>query len=192
MTPTIAMIAVALICPLVPARAQAPHEPDAFAGAHRLGWVSTTGVSAPRAQPPAAGLSDIDAAAIRDVVRKYAEARESRDPKAIEVLFTPDADQLVSSGEWRRGREVLVRGALASSARTGGTRTLHVETIRMVGADTAIADARYEISGLEGGAVRRMWSTFVLARQQGQWRLAAIRNMLPAAPPGGPAARPQN
>jgi uncharacterized protein (TIGR02246 family) len=154
--------------------------------------VSTTGVSAPRAQPPTAGVSDSDAAAIRDVVRKYAEARESRDAKAIEALFTPDADQLVSSGEWRRGREVLVRGALASSARTGGTRTLHVETIRMVGADTAIADARYEISGLEDGAVRRMWSTFVLARQQGQWRLAAIRNMLPAAPPGGPAARPQN
>jgi uncharacterized protein (TIGR02246 family) len=123
-----------------------------------------------------------DASAIRDVVRRYADAREARDPKAIEALFTADADQLVSSGEWRRGRDVLVKGALASSARTGGTRTLEVEAIRMVGADVAIADARYEISGLEGGATRKMWSTVVMARQQGAWRISAIRNMLPAAP----------
>ena len=131
-----------------------------------------------RAQAPGAE----DAAAIRDVVRRYADAREARDPKAIEALFTADADQLVSSGEWRRGRDVLVKGALASSARTGGTRTLEVEAIRVVGPDVAIADARYEISGLEGGATRKMWSTFVMARQQGAWRISAIRNMLPAAP----------
>jgi uncharacterized protein (TIGR02246 family) len=123
-----------------------------------------------------------DAAAIRDVVRRYADAREARDPKAIEALFTADADQLVSSGEWRRGRDVLVKGALASSARTGGTRTLEVEAIRVVSPDVAIADARYEIGGLEGGATRKMWSTFVMARQQGAWRISAIRNMLPAAP----------
>lgn len=129
-------------------------------------------------QAPGAG----DAAAIRDVVRRYADAREARDPKAIEALFTPDADQLVSSGEWRRGRDVLVKGALASSARTGGTRTLEVEAIRMIGADVAIADARYEISNLEGGATRKLWSTFVMARQQGAWRISAIRNMLPATP----------
>lgn len=123
-----------------------------------------------------------DAAAIRDVVRRYADAREARDPKAIEALFTPDADQLVSSGEWRRGRDALVKGALASSARTGGTRTLDVEAIRVVSPDVAVADARYEISNLEGGATRKMWSTFVMARQQGAWRISAIRNMLPAPP----------
>lgn len=123
-----------------------------------------------------------DAAAIREIVRRYADAREARDPKAIEALFTVDADQLVSSGEWRRGRDALVKGVLASSARTGGTRTLEVEAIRMIGPDVAIADARYEIGGLEGGATRKMWSTFVLARQQGAWRIGAIRNMLPAAP----------
>jgi ketosteroid isomerase-like protein len=69
---------------------------------------------------------------------------------------------------------------MASSARTGGTRTLTVETIRMVAPDVAIADARYEISGLADGSTRKMWSTFVMARQQGAWRISAIRNMLPA------------
>jgi uncharacterized protein (TIGR02246 family) len=126
-----------------------------------------------------------DQAAIRELVRRYNDAREANDPNAIEALFVADADQLVSSGEWRRGRDVLVKGAMASSARTGGTRTLTVEAIRMVTADVAVADARYEISGLADGSTRKMWSTFVVVRHEGGWRISAIRNMLPA-PQGTP------
>jgi uncharacterized protein (TIGR02246 family) len=138
------------------------------------------GTSNADAQPPAkAG----DEAAIREVVRLYNSAREANDLKAIEALFVPDADQLVSSGEWRRGREALVKGAMASSARTGGTRTLTVEVIRMLTPDAAVADARYEISGLADGSTRKMWSTFVMVRHEGAWRISAIRNMLPAASP---------
>ena len=46
----------------------------------------------------------------------------------------------------------------------------------------AIADGRYEIAGRQGGATRKMWSTFVMARQADGWKIAAIRNMLPASP----------
>ena len=130
-------------------------------------------------QPADATPGATDVAAIREVVRRYMAAREARDPEAVAALFTPDADQLVSSGEWRKGREALVKGTLASSARTTGTRTIVLETIRTIGPDVAIADGRYEISGAE---TRRMWSTFVMVRQQGQWRISGIRNMLPAPP----------
>lgn len=123
-----------------------------------------------------------DEAAIRDVVKKYVDAREQKDPKAIEALFTADADQLVSSGEWRKGRSEVVRGTLASSQNTGGTRTITVEFIRFVGPGVALADGRYEIAGLAGGGSRKMWSTFVMTRGAEGWRIAAIRNMLPAAP----------
>ena len=129
--------------------------------------------------------SPVDDAAIKEVVRRYVDAREARDPEAVAALFTADADQLVSSGEWRRGRDLLVKGTMASSARNTGTRTIVVETVRMLGPDAAIADARYEISGAE---TRKMWSTFVLARQQGQWRISAIRNMLPATPAAASSA----
>jgi uncharacterized protein (TIGR02246 family) len=137
--------------------------------------------------PVQAQVTAADDAAIRDVVRRYVDAREARDPEAVAALFTADADQLVSSGEWRRGRDVLVKGTMASSARTTGTRTVVVETIRMVGPDVAMADGRYEISGAE---TRKMWSTFVMARQQSQWRISAIRNMLPAPPAAAAAATP--
>lgn len=123
-----------------------------------------------------------DAAAIREVVRQYVDARERIDPKAVEQLFTADADQLVSSGEWRKGREAVVKGTMASSTSTGGKRTITVETVRFLTSDVAIADGRYELTGLAGGATRSMWTTFVLKRGGKDWQITAIRNMLPAAP----------
>ena len=110
------------------------------------------------------------------MVKRYADARDVSDPKVIAALFTDNADQLVSTGEWRKGKEAMVRGMLASSAKESGKRTLAVETVRFLGADVAIADARYEIGD------RKMWSTFVMRRSSNGWRIEAIRNMLPSTP----------
>ena len=118
-------------------------------------------------------------AAVKDVVRRYVDARDSKDPKAVAALFAEEADQLVSSGEWRRGREHLVKGMLGSSEQNPGKRTITVETVRFIGSNVAIADGRYEIAG---STARAMWSTFVMSRQDGTWRIEAIRNMLPTAP----------
>lgn len=123
-----------------------------------------------------------DEGAIRGVVKKYVDAREHLDAAAIQSLFTADADQLVSSGEWRKGRATVVRGAMASSRRTGGTRSIIVESIRFPAPGVAIADGRYDLSGLTGGTTRHMWTTFVLVRGSAGWQITAIRNMLPAAP----------
>ena len=58
-----------------------------------------------------AGLfAQTDDDAIRAIVQKYMDARESQDVAAVASLFTPDADQLVSSGEWRKGRDEVVKG----------------------------------------------------------------------------------
>jgi uncharacterized protein (TIGR02246 family) len=131
-------------------------------------------------QSPAA----TDEAAVRDVVKKYVDARERSDESAIRALFTDDADQLTSSGEWRKGRENVVRGTLASSKGNPGSRTIAVETVRFPAPGLAIADGRYEISGGPEGT-RKMWTSFVMTRSAQGWRIAAIRNMLPspAAPP---------
>ncbi len=132
------------------------------------------------AQSPAVGTGE--EVAIREVVRKYVDARENKDVHAIEALFTSDADQLVSSGEWRKGRSEVVRGTLASSQKSGGKRTITISSVRFVAPGVALADGRYEITDLAGGESRRMWTTLVLIRGSDGWRIAAIRNMLPAAP----------
>jgi uncharacterized protein (TIGR02246 family) len=118
-----------------------------------------------------------DDAAVRKLVQSYLDARDRDDAKAVAALFTPDADQLVSNGEWRRGRDELVKGTLAST-RSGGKRTLTVENIRYIAPGVAIANARYELAGAT--ETRHMWSTFVAVRGSGGWQIAAIRNMLPA------------
>jgi uncharacterized protein (TIGR02246 family) len=118
-----------------------------------------------------------DEAAIRQVVQKYVDARESMDAKAIEALFTEDADQLVSTGEWRKGRGEVVKGTMASSQSSTGKRTITVVSVRFPAPGVAIADGRYEIAG---AVTRSMWTTLVLTRGSDGWRIAAIRNMLPA------------
>jgi uncharacterized protein (TIGR02246 family) len=132
-----------------------------------------------------------DEAAVREVVAKYLDARDRRAPKAIEALFTADADQLTSSGEWRKGRDAIVQGTLASSKSNPGTRTINIETVRFPAPGVAIADGRYEIradpstradeSAQSGQGSRRMWTSFLMVRTGNIWRIAAIRNMLPAA-----------
>ena len=131
---------------------------------------------------PAFAQKPADEAAVRDVVRKYVNARDRSDAKAIEALFTADADQLVSSGVWRKGRPEVVKGTMASSEAAGGKRTITVEAVRFLGPDVAIADGRYEIAGTGGAAARKMWTSIICERKPEGWRIAAIRNMLPAAP----------
>ena len=130
------------------------------------------------AQEPAAPSAD--EAALRAVVQKYVDAREAKDPKAIEALFTADADQLVSDGTWRRGRDALVRGMLESSRRNPARRSITVESVRFLTPEVALVDGRYIQQGAEGGKDRQMWTAITLKRGPDGWRIAAIRNMLPA------------
>jgi uncharacterized protein (TIGR02246 family) len=125
-----------------------------------------------------------DQAAIRAVVAEYLHARERRDADGLRALFIEDADQLTSSGDWRKGRDEIVRGTLASSQQAGGQRTITIQIVRFPQPDMAIADGRYELAGTDEGT-RKMWTSFVFVRTGGQWRIAAIRNMLPA-PPAAP------
>lgn len=122
-----------------------------------------------------AGLwAQSDDEAIRALVQKYMDARESQDAQAVGALFTSDADQLVSSGVWRKGREELVKGTLASSRNTTGKRTITLTSIRYLVPAVAVADGRYELGE------RKMWTCFVLSKTPSGWKIAAIRNMLPA------------
>ena len=139
------------------------------------------------APAPAVAQTPItDDAAVRAVVDAYSAARDKADAVALTGLFTADADQLVSSGEWRRGREAVVKGSLASSQQAQGKRTFTVDTVRMIAANVAVADSRYDIAQTDG-TTRRMWASWLLVKDGGAWKIAAIRNMLPAAPAGAAA-----
>jgi uncharacterized protein (TIGR02246 family) len=124
---------------------------------------------------------DADPRAIRDLVAQYMRARNAKDPGAIPRLFTSDADQLVSTGEWRKGLDNLVRGTTASSHQELGKSSIDIENIRLIAPDVAIVDGRYQTTSLNG-TVRKMWTTLIVKRTQDGWRITAIRNMLPTGP----------
>ena len=116
------------------------------------------------------------------LINNYAQARDNKDTVLLRNILTNNVDQLVSSGEWRNGINEAIQGMMQSSGNNPGARTLKVEKLRFLDTKNGIADARYEITSTEGGT-RKMWSTFVVVNIKGQWKIAAIRNMLPSGQP---------
>jgi uncharacterized protein (TIGR02246 family) len=118
--------------------------------------------------------------AITHLIDQYSEAREKIDTNLLKSVLTTDLDQLVSNGEWRKGIASAVAGMVRSSSTQLGTRTLKVESIKMLNPATAIADCRYEITNADG-SIRKMWSSFIVVNEKGKWKISSIRNMLPAS-----------
>ena len=87
-----------------------------------------------------------DEKSIELLIEQYNQARVEKDVYLLEKILSTDVDQLVSSGEWRRGIETAIQGMLRSSNRNPGQRTITIEKIRFVQANVAIVDTKYEIN----------------------------------------------
>ncbi len=129
-----------------------------------------------------------DEAAVRRVIQQQDETRNKADWKGLAALFTEDAEQFTSAGEWRRGRADIEKGVAQSMATTykGGTYTTKVDKVRMLASTVALADGSFEISNIAGGT-RRGHTTYALVKAGGQWRIAAARSMVPTAVGSTPA-----
>ncbi len=117
---------------------------------------------------------------IATLIDQYSIARETRDTILLKKILRAEVDQLVSNGEWRSGIGAAVEGMQKSTAGNPGSRTLIVDKIRLVSPECAIVDCRYEIANTNGD-IRKMWSSFIVVAENNVWKIAAIRNMLPAA-----------
>ena len=115
---------------------------------------------------------------IHYLIDQYAEARLNKDAELLKNILTSDIDQLVSTGEWRRGFDSSLEGMMRSSSSNPGSRTLTVEYVKFLNKESAIVDCRYEIKNSDG-SLRKMWSSFAVVYVQDRWKIASIRNMLP-------------
>lgn len=129
----------------------------------------------------AQSTSSADDAAIRRVLQQHDDARNSRDWKVLSELFTQDAEQLTSSGDWRKGRAQIEKGTAQITTTTykGGKYTTRVDTVRMLAPGVAIADGTFEIANIGSGGSRKGHSTYVLVKSGDRWRIAAARSMVP-------------
>ncbi len=115
------------------------------------------------------------------LIELYSQAREKQDTILLKSILTPDVDQLVSTGEWRNGLASSIKGMLRSSAASAGNRTIAVDKIKYIGTDAAIIDTRYDVPNADG-SVRKMWSCFIAIKDRDDWKISAIRNMMPTGP----------
>ena len=93
------------------------------------------------------------------------------------ALITADADQHLTSGEWRRGHDKVVAGTIGATPAVPGSLKIGVDTLRLITPDTAVVDGPYDVTG-PGGVVHN-WTTIILVREGKAWRITAIRNALP-------------
>ena len=133
------------------------------------GWVWLAGGMVVADQPSS---RPADEAAIRTASKAYVAALAQGDAAKLAAAWTPDGDIIDAAGNVLPGRETMALEKDAAADRP--EINLHETKLRFLAADVAIEDGLVEIVTATGGPLSgRFSATWV--RQDGQWKLAALR-----------------
>ena len=125
-----------------------------------------------------------DERAIREVVRARESAWNSDNAARYRDLMTEDVDNVSATGRIATGRDAVI--ALYTKQRQdvykGAITTTPIESIRFIRADVALVNANFRLTGLratDGTQVgeRKGRLLFLFVKDQGHWRITAIRGM---------------
>ena len=136
------------------------------------------------------GQGSTEEEAIRKVITDFVEAINRSDIKAFSALFTDDADFVVITGKYLKGRNEIVtyHAALFSGFFKGSHLDITSVAVRFLRPDVAVARVATKRTEDEGKEIRTSFPMFVLAMQGQKWLIAAVQNTLtsgPAVPPVG-------
>jgi uncharacterized protein (TIGR02246 family) len=127
-------------------------------------------------------------AAVRSVVSNFAESWNRPGMPGFSDLFTDDADFVVITGKWLKGRIEIVsyHKDLLESYYKGSHLTPDAVTVRFLQPDVAVAHANWVVSYTKDGQEQKRTALMTLAftKQVGKWQIAAAHNTLT----GGPGA----
>lgn len=141
----------------------------AMAAACVLGVVGAAAAQAPPSQAEVQKMSEAFSAAV-----------SAGDGAAAAALFAKDGDYISSTGRTAQGAaeiERLVKEQAAGPFKGLTFKASAAGEVRSIAPDVAIADGRFESTG---PAARKGMTTMVLVRQGGEWKIAALRAMVPA------------
>ena len=142
-------------------------------------------ISAPVAWAEA-GSRAADEAAITKLVASYNEAWNNKDAHTCAMLFTEDGDFTSVRGDADHGRPALDKHyqVVFTTFLKNAHRTDKVRSIRFLSRNLASVDTEFELMGAtaanatEGAkAVRKGLLTWVVAKQDGQWRIAVFHEL---------------
>jgi uncharacterized protein (TIGR02246 family) len=136
---------------------------------------------APAQDQKKAVVSD-DESAIRAQAAQFADAFNKGDADAIAKQFTEDARVIDADGRSVEGREAI-RKRFAEAIEAGGGAKVEFKTdrVQLVGREVAIEEGHASAKNADGTIAGRGPYTVIYAKQDGQWKIAVVRDHEPAA-----------
>lgn len=135
---------------------------------------------------PASAGGPADEAAVKSVLLRFQESWNTPDMPHIEDLFTDDADFVVITGKWLKGRDEIV--GYHRDLLKGVYRDSHLFvddiTVRFVRDDLAIVHmaSGANFTRAQEQFRRTSLSTSTLMKTGGKWRIIAFHNTLTGGP----------
>ena len=158
------------------------------ARAHPVRAMPSSGSGAERVSALSDSIALVDTAAIRSVVRSFADAWGRADAATIASLFTADGDLVIPTGLQVHGRAHLRDFYASAFARgyAGSTTTAKVMLIRKIAPDVMVVDAVWSIDGAKLTSGKPMPPergilAAVIVNDVGRWWIAALREQEGAA-----------
>ncbi|HEY8516827.1 MAG TPA: SgcJ/EcaC family oxidoreductase [Candidatus Binatia bacterium] len=124
--------------------------------------------------------------AIRKLYAQYTEAWNRHDVPAMVAFWAIDGDYMEPDGRHAKGRDEVAKlfQQEHQTAFKNSTLALTIETVWFITENVAMVDGQYDLSGvvdLQGKQlpVRKGHLTAILLREDGTWKVAAGRAMIP-------------
>ena len=110
---------------------------------------------------------------VEDLIQLLVSAWNRHDPQAFGQLFTPDADYVTASGEWRNGRGAI-QELLSSAGTTPAVEVVGDVVVRRYG---EVGSAIFRWASLaDAGYGRRGVISCVLVRHGDSWLIDLLQN----------------
>jgi uncharacterized protein (TIGR02246 family) len=122
-----------------------------------------------------------DDQAVRSLITGMTAEWDKADAKAIAARWRTDGDMVVSDGSYAKNPSEI-QGWFAKQFMgvfKGSKLTSTVSSVRFLNADAAIVNFDWTISGIGGSGSRSGKGTVVAAKEQGTWKIAVWRSMVP-------------
>jgi uncharacterized protein (TIGR02246 family) len=130
--------------------------------------------------PRDAKAADKPDAGVKAITAEYAKAFNARDAKAAAALWTDDGEFTGVDGDPIRGRAAIEKSlADEFKAHPKAAIAVQVESVRVVGRHTALAEGVIKLTAPGATDVSDTHYSALHVLEDGQWRAASVREWLP-------------